>query len=451
MPTQDLPQVSFVILDNFFVNRVKGGLTKRPGSKTWSTTGTTYGLGEYLKSQTSLLSPDVAYVVRHRRSGSTSSFEYYNQSGDTWTTVSLGTVATASTFGTSGITQFAQCGTMMAICGGQPAKLVDPTSGTIQRLGGPAPTTAPTWGTSGTGLTGQTTGHYTFYDPSSGWESSPSPVTALTTLTNDQIDWSGLETSCAREGVTQKRLYRTQLAASGEGLYYLVTTLALATTTYADTVADTALGVEAPLFGDHNPPPSVSYIVAEYENVIWIADGNALWYSKPYDGSNKQLEYFSTTRVEYFPSRITGLAYSADFGRLLVFCAPGRGIHEISGRSESSFERGTFKKEEGTHFPSSISIHEDHVAYWGTNGPSIVTSSGTVKTFGDDLKESIRQLSTQEYNSEVWVFSMWHPVAEQFFWFVSATDSSVSAWENVVLLTDVLWEDIDTGAVVEWG
>lgn len=451
MPPEDLSQVSFVVLDNYIVNRIKGGLMKRGGSKTWSTTGTTYGLGEFIKSQSSLLLPDTSYVTRHRRTGGVSSFEYYNQGIDTWSTITLGSVATAGTFGASGITQFAQCGTLMAICGGQPAKLVDPVAGTIERLGGPAPSAAPTWGTSGTGLTGQAAGVYTFFDPTTGWESSPSPATAITTLANKQINWSALQTTCAREGVTQKRLYRQQVAGNGEGPYYLVTTLALATTGYADTVADASLGLQAPDQNDHDPPPTTSYIVAEYAGVIWVASGNALYHSKTYDGNNYQLEYYSPARVDYFPGRITGLAYSPDFGRLLVFCSPGRGIHYISGNSEDTFAQDVFKKAEGTHFPSSVCVHEDRVAYWGTNGPCVVNPSGAVKTFGDDIKESIRQICTKEYNSDVWVFCYWHPVMEQFHWYLSVTDNSAAQWGNVAIGTDALWEDIVTGNVVEWG
>lgn len=446
-PSQDNPQVSFLLLENYIVNRIRGGIMKRPGSKTYATTGDVLGMGEYSKDQTSLLQPNISYIVRHRRNGGTSFFEYYNSGTDLFTSITLGA---NTSFGASGITSFAQCNTLMAICGGRPAKLTDPTSATIQRLGGPAPTTAPTWGSSLTGLTGTTSGYYTFYDSTTGWESSPSPITASLTISNKQIDWSALETTCAREGVDKKRLYRTQLAADGSGPYYRVAEIALATTTYSDTIADASLGAQGPDVGDHDPPPSTSYMCLEYENRIWVASGNELWYSKAFDGNNYQLEYFSSARVFRFPSRIMALAYSADFGRMLVFCPPGRGIHYISGRTESSFEQGLFKKAEGTHYPQSVCIHEESCAYWGTNGPSIINPSGAVKTFGDDIKESYRTLATKEYNSSIYVFALWHPVYEQFLWFISATDTASASWENFNLHTDVQWENVADGSVVEW-
>lgn len=447
VPSVDAPQVSFLICDNYILNRVKGGPMKRPGSKAWSATGDCLGIGEYSKSQSSLLQPNVSYIIRHTRSGGTSTFAYYDAAGDTWTSITKGA---STSFGASGITTFAQSNDLMAVFGGRPAKLVDPATGDLERLGGPAPTAAPTWGTSLTGLTGTTSGFYTFYDSTTGWESSPSPITSSTTLTNDQLDWSALETTCAREGVDKKRLYRTQLAADGEGPYYRVAEIALATTTYADTITDDNLGAQGPDVGDHDPPPSTSYMGIEYENRIWVASGSELWYSKAYDGNNYQLEYFSLDRVFRFPARIMGLAYSADFGRILVFCPPGFGIHYITGRTESQFEQGLFKKAEGTHYPSSVSIHEESCAYWGTNGPSIINPSGAVKTFGDDIKENIRDIATAEYDGAIYVFSLWQPVMSSFLWFVSATDSTTASWENVLLQTDVAWENVSDGSVVEW-
>lgn len=419
---------------------------KRAGSKVWAHTGDILGMGVYSVAQSSYRVPNTANVLRHRRNSGTSYIEKYDPSGDTWSALTLGA---NTSFGANGIAQFAQCGTLLAICGGRPAKLQS-ISGTVERLGGPAPTAAPTWGTSGTGLTGRTMGYYTFYDPTTGWESSPSPVTSLTTLSNQQLDWSALETSCAREGVTQKRLYRTQLAADGQEPYYRVATIALATTTYADTVADASLGAQGPSFNDHDPPPTDSYICIVYANRVWIASGNELWYSRPYDGNNYQLEYFSPDRVFRFPQRIMGLAYTPDFGRLLVFCPPGHGIHYIAGKSETTFEQDLFKKSEGTNFPSSICEHEDLVGYWGQNGPTVLSPGGVVTDFSEDVKEEIRQSAAKDYNGDVFIFTLWHPVHECFFWFYSATDSATGLWEDLTIGAVREWEDSTTGAVVDW-
>lgn len=449
VPSADAPQTSHLILDNYVINRVKGGMMKRAGSKTWAATGDCLGMGEYSKDSTSLRQPNVSYVIRHMRSGGASAFSYYDWTTDAWIAITLGA---STSFATNGITTFAMVGQMLAVCGGRPAKLTDPIAGTMTRLGGPAPTAAPTWGNSGTGLTGTTTGFYTFYDSTTGWESSPSPITASLTISNKQIDWSAMETTCAREGVDKKRLYRTQLASSASGPYYRVTEIALATTTYSDTIADASLGAAGPAIGDHDPPPTDCYLCVEYGNYVWIASGSSLYYSNAFDGNNYQLEYYSQARVFRFPARIMGLAYSADFGRLLVFCPPGYGIHYISGLSNATFTQGVFSKKEGTNFPTSIEIHEQHCAYWGTNGPSLIDTSGVVKTFGDDINEAVRSVATGSYSGDIHIFCRWQPVLKQFLWFVSATDTGTSVpWGEVVANADVQWEDISAGSVVTWG
>ena len=443
----DTPQVSFLKLHNYIVQRTEGALVKRPGSTTWDVTGDQLGISSYSKESASYLVPNVEILIRHRRNAGTSYIEKLDWSASTWSAITLGA---NTSFGASGIMQTAQYSTLMCICAGRPAKITDISSGSISRLGGPAPTAAPTWGVSGTGLSGRTMGCYTFYDSTTGWESSPSPVTALTTVANQQIDWSGLETTCAREGVDKKRLYRTQLGADGDTPFYRVTELSLATTTYADTVADTSLTATAPEANDHDPPPTSSYVCAEYAGVLWIADGNALYYSKPYDGSNASLEYFSINRVFYFPARVTALAYTPDFGRLLVFLPSGKGIYSISGRSHETFEIDVFRDGEGTNFTTSVSSHGDLVAYWGHAGPAIVSSNGVVVEAAKDLKEEIREIGTRDYNSDVYIVSKWQPVLGQFIWFVAATDTTFAQWEDSITGVTVNWEDSVTGALVEW-
>lgn len=443
----DAPQVTFQKLDNLIPNRVKGALVPRPGSTTWSTTGTVYGIGTFSKESASYLVPNVEYVLRHRRNGGTSTIDKLDWGTSTWSAITLGA---STSFGISGITTFAQIDQIQCICGGRPAYLTDPTSGSINRLGGPAPLTAPTWGTSAGSLTGQTYGCYTFYDSTTGWESSPSPLTSLTAVSSNQIDWSALETTCDKEGVNKKRLYRTQVASEGEGLMYRVAEINLATTTYSDNVDDSLLTSASPTLGDHDAPPTSAYLCIAYANRFWIADGNELYYSLPYDGSVSSLQYFSQERVFRFPGRITGLAYTPDFGRLLVFLPVGKGVHYIGGRSEETFEQDIFKATEGTNFPSSIATHEEMVSYWGANGPTIITPGGVVTDFAEDLKEQFRDLATKEYNSEVFIWSVWHPVLECFIWGFSATDSATSQWADAVTDSEALWQDPSTLTDVEW-
>lgn len=446
---EDAPQNSYLKLDNIVLSDKQGKLTRRGGSEGWSATGSNLGMFGYSNSSGSALVPNTTKVLRHRRNGSTSFIEMLDHSTtpSTWVARTLGA---QTAFGIDGIAQAAQYSNILVLCAGRPAYFSS-TSSDINRLGGPAPTAAPTWGNSGTGLSGSTRGFYTFRNSTTGWESSPSPVTDLLIISNKQIDWSAMETSCAKEGVDKKRLYRTELTTDGAGTFKLVAEINLATTTYADTVA--SLGVEGPETGDHDPPPSTSYICITYANKIVIASDNELWFSKTYDpethGINGGLEYFSLDRVRRFPAKITGLAFTPDFGKLLVFLPVGFGIHYVSGRSDDTFQQDIFKDKEGTNFTPSVSWHDDQVAYWGANGPSIVNPSGTVTDLSRGL--NLKDFIETEYSSTVYVSSahVTYPTS-RFVFALCATQTDGVEWEDSVTGVSVGWEDTVTGATVTW-
>lgn len=440
------PQVAALLLENFMPNRLAGGWVKRPGSKLWPTTGDVLGIDGYTQANASYRVPQTIHVIRHRRSGSTSFIERYDSATDTWIAI---TQSANTAFSSLGFTTFAQLSNFMVIGGGRPAFLTDPVAGTVQRLGGPAPTTAPTWTLGAGSLTGNAYGFYTFYNSTTGWESSPSPITAFTSLSANQITWSALETTVAKAGVTHKNLYRTQL--SGEVPYYRVTQVTLATTTYVDNVLDTSLGIQGPDFNDHDAPPDDVYTVIEYEGHIFLASGNLLYFSKPYTGSLADLEYFSADRLFVLPQRITGLGYSPDFGRLFVFQPVGYGIYTISGRTKTQFTKELYKKEDGTNFQLSVKSHANMLAYWGQNGPTIITPSGPVENFAADTKETTREIAIRVYNSDVNIFTVFNPVwgeAGTFLFFFSARDTATALWEDYGIATVADWQDIfgaDTG------
>lgn len=444
----DAPQVSFLKADNVLLSGKRGAPVIRGGSTEWSVTGNILGIFGYSQKNASHLIPNLSYVIRHRRVGSTSYVEKLDWSDGSWDAITQGA---STSFGAAGIASAAQMNDVLLVCAGRPAYISDINSGNINRLGGPAPVTAPTWTLQAGSLTGATAGYYTFYNPTTGWESSPSPLTSLTTVAAQEIDWSGLETSCAKEGVTKKRLYRTLVGASGDGTYKRVAEINLADTTYAnDNVLDASLVSDGPEIGDQDPPPSTSYLCIEYANRFWIAYDNELWYSKVYDGTLKSLEYFSYDRVFRFPAKITGLAYTPDFGKLLVFLPAGHGIQFISGLSESTFIQDSFQGKEGTNFPTSVSAHEKMVVYWGHKGPTSITPSGVVTAFASGIEGQIDDLIKTEYNGSVYIWSTWHPAHGNFFFGLNATDTASSQWEDSITGATVEWADAFTGATVEW-
>lgn len=444
----DTPQVSFEILDNYLPTERRNAIVKRGGSKTWTATGNILGLGEYSKQSASYLAPNVSHVIRHRRNGGTSFVEKYDWSSDTWTALTLGA---NTSFGAGGIMSFAQHFNVMALCGGRPAMLTD-ISGTVNRLGGPAPTAAPTIGTSGTGITSSVTQYafYTFYNSTTGWESSPSPIATIAPFTNKQLDWSALETTVAKEGVDKKRLYRTQLA-TGEEPYYRVTEINLATTTYADTVADAdaSLGAQGPDVGDHDPPPTTSYLTVAFADRLVVFTDDKGYYSLPYEGNPANLEYFSEDRVFRFPFKVTGAVYSAAFEKLMVFQPTGKGIWYVAGNSEGTFSLGLHRADGGTNFPTSVCSQGEYLAFFDTM-PRVLTSGGYLDDYANSLNDLILDVTDREYNSDAYVWCVWHDPQQAFVWGISATDTGTALWEDRDTGLSVAWEDTVTGSDVDW-
>lgn len=441
------PQVAALLLENYLPNRLAGGWIKRPGSMVWYTVGEVLGIDGYTKANTSYRVPQTIHVIRHRRDGGTSYLERYDGGSDTW----IGIPQDANlAFSDQGFTSFAQVSNLMVIAGGRPAYLMDPVTGHIGRLGGPAPATAPTWTLGAGALNGYAYGYYTFYNSTTGWESSPSDITPFTTLAANQITWSGLATTVAKAGVTHKNLYRTQ--SSGEAPYYRVAQVTLATTTYVDNVLDPNLGIQGPEFNDHDPPPDDCFICIEYEGHIFLASGNVLHFSKPYTGQLADLEYYSSDRTFILPQRITGLGYSPDFGRLFIFQPVGYGIYTVSGRTKSQFQKELYKKEDGTNFAPSVKSHGNMLAYWGQSGPTIITPSGPIQNFSADCKEIIREASSRIYNESMNVFTVVNPIWGEggtFLFFFSATDNATALWENYGTGTVADWQDL-WGTTWDW-
>ena len=440
----DAAQISFLLLRNFIVNDKRNSLRLRFGSKKWATTGDVYGLFLYALETGAVKTPVYDIPIRYRLDGVTPYIEKLNWATDVWDAITQGA---QTSFGTDGIGSSAQVGDLIALCAGKPAKIVDIAAGSINRLGGPAPTAAAVLTTpSGATLTGYYSYVYTFYDSADGWESSPSPATAVTTITAADITVGSLETSCAREGVDKKRIYRTP--GTGETPYQFVVEIALATTSYVDAIADASLGNAAPDDGDHDPPPTESYICCAHEGRIWIATEDSIYYSLPYDGSNLPLEYYSEDRKFSLEQRVTAL-YPKGTGSLLAFNPPGFGYHEIIGRNDTTFQLRIVNPVQGTNFHHSVSSNGRTFVYWGAAGP-VQNSGGVDSPFGMEMKEDIERMINQEYDTEVFLWSEWNPVANQYIFGLGLTDSDGVLWSDAVTAAEVDWEDADTGDAVPW-
>lgn len=342
-----------------------------------------------------------------------------------------------------------QVDSTMAVFAGTPAMITDIDIGELQRLGGPAPTVAPTIAASaGAGaLTGDFYCAYTFYDSTSGWESSLSPFSTLLTIAAKDVEWSALPTTYSKSGVDSLRLYRTE--SSGEQVFYRVTTMLLGSTTYTDSV--TLLGSISDDIGAHDPPPTGAYLGEDYANRFWTTDGNnGLHFSKAFDGDANNLQYWPDTNVIFFEQKITALRKSERLGGLLVFKPPGYGIDLIRGSSEDTFELVPLYSELGTNYDSSVTVYGDDVVFWGDGRPILIRNGNVIAYYSKPLEDKLNQLALNDYNAGSFVWSFYHGQFQQVFWGVSALSDSGSAWEELGSGLFAAWEVKDDGTPAGW-
>jgi len=145
-----------------------------------------------------------------------------------------------------------------------------------RQMGIDAPTTAPTVALGGAGsLTGTVSYAYTYYDSTTGVESDPSPISAQITPSSQIVDVTGLPTTHAR--ADQKRIYRTD---PGGGTHYLLTTIAIATSSYADDGSLTGNPL-LPLRYDNGAPGNFEHM-AFVKGFMFGSIGDTLYWSRAY-------------------------------------------------------------------------------------------------------------------------------------------------------------------------
>src|SRR3972149_2597571 len=154
---------------------------------------------------------------------------------------------------------------------------------TVTNWGITAPANVATVALSGTGLTGSFYYRYTYVRKSGSTlvaESNPSSASAVANPVNQTVDVTW--TASLDSQVTHVRVYRTlNGGASGSNDYYYLTEVAIGTVTYPDTTADSALGSLIEVDNDIPPSTSLSSIAGPGAyNVIFIATGNTIYYSK---------------------------------------------------------------------------------------------------------------------------------------------------------------------------
>jgi len=141
----------------------------------------------------------------------------------------------------------------------------------MRKWGITKPAAAPTVATGAAGvLTGDYKYAFSFLNSTTGHESTRSALSAQVSPSSEKVELSVMAASADTQ-VTDKRIYRT---TAGGAIFFLLTTITNATTTFSDNVADTALGTaEAAEFND--PPPVNPAFIEEWDGRIFFSTINA--------------------------------------------------------------------------------------------------------------------------------------------------------------------------------
>lgn len=436
----DSQPTQFVVLRNALPDRRIGAIVKRRGSQSASVAG---GLGVPLGAGNLELA-SAASLIPHTgtRLFNFAGSAWYKLSGTTYSSVSK---SSNTSFGSTRPTMFDQLGPDLFIAGGRPAYW-DGTNN-IERVGIPAPTGTITTGSSLTGITGTFTYMFTFYNSTTGLESDWSPESAEVTVSNKQVDLT-IPGTLPSGNADKIRIYRT---LDGGAQYYLLTTQNTGTTSYADTTTDITLqanSIAAPS-GDYGVPPTTSYLVQAYNARNWWVDADnpyKLVYSEAYsDAAPNNGQYYPTNNFIIFDEIITGLIRIP--GRLLVFHP--RSISSISGFSAEDFVREPFLDGLGTVFPQSVASNGREVVFLSEEGLVSFSGEGT-DTISRPIDIELREVMDNNYNSDLYVSSVWSPHLKQFLFLITGRSTVGAPWSDATTGALAQWEDASTGDMETW-
>lgn len=409
--------VEFLKLKNCLVDKKLGALVKRPGSSTETIAGTLglpLGTGEFTVGAPGTVPTTVtplanfAGVFKKRVAG-------------TWSAV---TNKSYTNFSTTRLTRFAQLGTRLYIAGGKPAFWAGGAND-IERVGIPAGSSPITFTSSAAGAITTTNAYYyyTLYNSTTGLESDWSPASAAITVTTDDIT-IGIPVMTA-ENWDKIRIYRT----FSSGVYpYLVATVNSGTVSYVDSTPDASLTTKATPQYDNLPPPTTVHLIEKYAQCIWMVDDAnpyKLVFSKPYIGSDVDLEYYPVDNYVISNDPITGL--KAVPGKLLVTHPDG--VSVVTGFSADDFTFFKTNSGSGTLFQNSICSNGQDLVSLGAEGISRISRSGDTSNISREIDEDLQPLlsSSLNPNAAIYASTVWNPSLKQFLFLVAIRSDGVTA------------------------
>ena len=111
------------------------------------------------------------------------------------------------------------------------------------------------------------------------FESAPSPVVSCSVQGGQIVTLSSMP--AGSNNATHRRIYRTATGSQGTNYYY-VDEITIATTSYVDSLAATALGEVIPSLNWSSPPDTLQGLIAVAGGMMAAFTGKDVWISEPY-------------------------------------------------------------------------------------------------------------------------------------------------------------------------
>lgn len=250
----------------------------------------------------------------------------------------------------------------------------------IQQFGIIAPTTAPTLAG---GAAGNHNGTYearvTYYDSTTGHESSAGLTSATVTVANKQISWTNIPVAPflgPGDGVDSRKLYIRNTATQAN--FYFVATIAdNTTTTYTSNLLDSSLTVLGPDTFSHNPPLSTINYLAWHKSRMFAATPTTLYFSPISDPES--FDPSDTEPVNPDDSqKITGIF--AAFDVLIIFKSSS--MYALIGDDPSTWKVRLIDPTIGCVAHRSIVYAGNELYWWSQQGPVSWDGTGVPQLLG---------------------------------------------------------------------
>lgn len=266
-------------------------------------------------------------------------------------------------------------------------------------LGVPAPSTAPTVSSAGGSGTLESRSYIYTWVTAYGEEGPPSnPSTVVSGYPNGT--WSitvsnPLNSEASQRNLKFVNIYRAVTASTGVATYFLVTQIAVGTTSYSDTTVNVSANNQLQSTYWSAPPSDLSGLITMPNGIIAGFRANEIWFCEPYRPHAWPAPY--TMSVEY---DIIGLGV---IGQTLIVCT-AVSPYAISGVNPSTMAMSRVAVTQPCTSRGSIVSTPFGVVYCSPEGLALVTPGGATNLTKDMFTKDKwqRLLTTQSLRGAVY-------------------------------------------------